>query len=163
LFSPEGTTEPPISANRKLRSFTDTLLFARRKQFPPCRGFLLVHHRSVRRVVIIALALVLALALIGTLIGCSPKWNAKRHLRPVVHEIESFKKKEGRAPESLDELQAKSGKSLKVVELSDVGLIWSIKYEKKSAQSYKIGFHHVHYTLYYADGEETGWNFNPFR
>jgi hypothetical protein len=56
-----------------------------------------------------------------------------------------------------------SGKRLELTKSSSVGLIWSVKYEKGNSSSSKISFHHVHYDLYYQDGKESGWNYNPWR
>jgi hypothetical protein len=107
-------------------------------------------------------------AMTALLAGCftpSPiaKNDAESKLRPVIAAIEAFKTEAGRVPNTLDEIQAKRAKKLVLSYSTDSGLVWSISYKKKSSSSYEAAFHHVHYDLYYADGKETDWSFNPWR
>lgn len=110
----------------------------------------------------------LALAGVVLLTGCftpSPlaKASARSHLRPVVAAIESFKAGAGRVPDSLEELQSRQQAKLVLAESTEDGGVWSIVYKKKAPTSYEVSFHHVHYDLYYEDGKEVGWGFNPWR
>jgi hypothetical protein len=136
--------------------------------FPSARGKTWIADPIQKLQIMRSLSLILLAALCCFFTGCftpSPvaKLDAYGKLTPVVDAIEAFKRTQGRVPESLEEMMTVTGRTFELRNKgAEQGLRWSINYKKKSATSYEVSYNHVHYNLYFEDGKEAGWIFNPW-
>ncbi len=94
----------------------------------------------------------------------SAKVSGNKHAKPIIFALEQYKKSFGSYPESIDALSNSSfGKGLALKESSVYGIVWSIKYERKTNNAYDLWFQDAASDVHYENGIIVYANSNPFR
>lgn len=101
-----------------------------------------------------------------SLCGCGAQSKASGHVRPVIAALESYHRDHNAYPTNLTQLSPTylKGDLKKFLEgHSEVGILWSLQYERLSAHDYELWFRGAHHDAKYKNGKFVSGSTSYFR